>query len=133
MFMLLMLVTFIIAFVVSFIVVKIFSPSLIKILTRIIADEISMAWVKYMQFALYVVGISSGVRIWELKRYITPTMIDGERQMLELTNERWVLEVYGTIIGTIQGMAWVLLIFFVFALLAFVIVKSVETKKSMKS
>ncbi len=133
MFILLMIVTFLIAFFISFLIVRIFSPSINKILTRIINDDISIAWVKYMQFALYVVGISSGVRIWELKRYITPMMRDGEEQILELTSDRWILEVYGTIIGALQGMAWVLLVFFIFALLAFVIVKSVETRKTINS
>lgn len=132
MFITLMAVTFVIAFLVSFLIVRIFSPSLVKILNRIITDEISSAWVKYMQFALYVVGISSGVRIWELKRYITPTIVDGEQQILELTSDRWILEVYGTIIGALQGMAWVLLVFFIFALLAFVIVKSFEARKTLQ-
>ena len=133
MFVSLLIVTFAIAFLVSFVIVKIFAGSLNKILTRIISDEISSAWVKYIQFALYVVGISSGVRIWELRRYIDPQMTDDKVRMLELTSDRWVLEVYGTIIGTLQGMAWVLLIFFIFALVAFVIVRAGETKKAFKS
>jgi hypothetical protein len=39
-----------------------------------------------------------------------------------------VLEIYRTVIGTLQGIAWVLLIFFVVALLAFVIVRIGETR-----
>jgi len=130
MFLSLLLVTFVIAFLVSFIVVRVFSSSINKILNRIIADEIGLAWAKYLKFAIYVVGISSGVRIWELKKYITPEPRTGEAQILELTANRWVLEVYGTVIGTLQGIAWMLLLFFVFALVAFVIVRAVETRKT---
>jgi hypothetical protein len=66
MFLMLLGITFVIALVVSFIVAQIFNKPLASILKRIIADEISSAWLKYLKFAVYVVGISSGVRIYEL-------------------------------------------------------------------
>jgi len=49
--------------------------------------------------------------------------------VLELTQDRWILEVYGTIIGTLQSIAWMLLLFFLFALIAYVIVKGMEAEK----
>jgi len=128
MFITLLIVTFIISFVVSGIVVRIFGKPIDKILRRIIADEISQAWVKYLKFAIYVVGISSGVRIWSLERYITPERFE-RGQIIQLTTERWVLEVYRTIIGSLQGIAWLLLIFFIFALIAFVIVRIFELRR----
>ncbi|NJM17306.1 MAG: hypothetical protein HC836_04215 [Richelia sp. RM2_1_2] len=130
MFITLLLVTFLISFVVSAIVVRMFGKPIDKILRRIIADEISQAWVKYLKFAIYVVGISSGVKIWTLERYITPPQIE-RGQIIQLTTERWVLEVYGTIIGCLQGIAWLLLVFFVFALIAFVIVRIFELRRPM--
>ena len=63
MFLTLLLVTFLISALVSFLVVWLFTRPIGRILTRIIADEISEAWVKYITFGLYVVGISTGVRI----------------------------------------------------------------------
>jgi hypothetical protein len=129
MFLALLLTTFVIAFVVSFIIVRIFSTPINKILNKIISDDISSAWVKYLKFAIYVVGISSGVRIWELKNYITPMKLEDGSAILELTSDRWVLEIYGTIIGTLQGIAWLLLVFFIFALIAYVIVKIFESKR----
>ncbi len=130
MFVTLLIVTFLISFVVSGIVVRMFGKPIDKILRRIIADEISQAWVKYLKFAIYVVGISSGVRIWSLERYITPEQLE-RGQIIELTTERWVLEVYRTIIGSLQGIAWLLLIFFIFALIAFVIVRIFELRRPM--
>jgi len=78
-------------------------------------------------FAIYVVGISGGVRIWDLEKYITPAKTGDA--VLELTSDRWVLEIYRTIIGTLESNAWMLLVFFVFALLAYVIVKGLELRK----
>ncbi len=91
MFITLLIVTFGIAFVVSSIVVLVFARPIDKILVRIIADEISRAWSKYLKFAIYVTGISSGVRIWELEKYITEPRYEGSK-IIELNPERWVLE-----------------------------------------
>ena len=128
MFITLLIVTFAIAFVVASAVVLIFGGPIGKILARIISDEISKAWLKYLKFAIYVTGISSGVRIWELEKYITEPRYEGS-EIVQLTTERWILEVYRTVIGTLQGAAWMLLVFFVFALIAYVIVRAFELKK----
>ncbi len=129
MFITLLIVTFVIAFVVSSIVVLVFGRPVNNILTRIIADKISSAWSRYLKFAIYITGISSGVRIWELEKYITKPRYEGS-EIVRLNAERWVLEVYRTVIGTLQGVAWMLLVFFVFALIAYVIVRAFELKKS---
>ena len=127
MFLTLLLVTFIISISVCFIIVRIFNKSLIGILNRLIEESISDAWLKYLKFAIYVVGISSGVRIWELEKYITPT--DPEKsEIIILNTDRWILEVYRTIIGTLEGIAWLLLVFFILAMIAYVIVRLVELK-----
>jgi len=128
MFVTLLIVTFVIAFVVSAIVANLFRQPIDKILARIIADEISRAWSKYLMFAIYVTGISSGVRIWDLEKYITQPQFEGAK-IVTLTGERWVLEVYRTVISTLQGVAWMLLVFFVFALVAYVIVRAFEFKR----
>ena len=132
MFIMLLVVTFAIAFVVSTIVVLIFAKPINKILARIISDEISKAWSKYLKFAIYVTGISAGVRVWELEKYITEPRFESAK-IVELNAERWVLEVYRTIISTLQGVAWMLLVFFVFALVAYVIVRTFELKKKVSN
>ena len=129
MFITLLIVTFVIAFVVSTIVVLVFGRPVNNILTRIIADKISSAWSRYLKFAIYITGISSGVRIWDLEKYITKPRYEGA-EIVQLNPERWLLEVYRTVIGTLQGVAWMLLVFFVFALIAYVIVRAFELKKS---
>jgi len=128
MFITLLIITFVIALAVSSVVVLIFAGPINAILARIISDQISRAWSKYLKFAIYVTGISSGVRIWDLEKYITEPRFEGSK-IIELNTERWVLELYRTIIGTLQGIAWMLLVFFVFALVAYVIVRAFELKK----
>jgi hypothetical protein len=130
MFITLLIVNFIVAFVVCLIIAKIFQTPISKILQRLIAEDLYLAWSKYIVFAIYVVGISGGVRIWDLEKFITPT---SGNQAITLTQERWILEIYRTIIGTLQSNAWMLLLFFIFALIAFVIVKGLEIRKQPKS
>lgn len=99
------------------------------ILDRIVADAISVAWLRYLNFAILVVGVSAGVRIYALEKYITPLRDDKDATINELTRDRWLLELYRTVIETLQGIAWLLLVFFAFALIAYVIVRSSELKQ----
>jgi hypothetical protein len=43
-----------------------FNDSIYKILNLIVPEAINEAWLKYIKFAIYVVGISGGVRGWDL-------------------------------------------------------------------
>ena len=130
MFYYLMFCTFVLALLVSFAVMKIFSNSINQILARIINDPIHEAWAKYTKFAGMVVGTSSGIRIYDMEKYITPlTYTDNDKKIvIELTQQRWVLEIYRTIIETLQGLAWMMLVFFMVALIAYVIVRWSEIK-----
>ena len=128
MFITLLGVTFLISFTVSGFVVAVFNKPVTQILERILADSISRAWVRYLQFAMIVVGISSGVRVWELEKYLLPAK-STDSAILQLTKERWILEVYRTIIGSLEGLALLLFVFFIFALLAFVVVKIFEMRQ----
>ena len=127
--------TFALALLVSFIVMCLFSNSINAILARIIHDPIHEAWAKYTKFAGMVVGTSSGIRIYDMEKYITPLTYaeNDKRIVIELTQERWVLEIYRTIIETLQGLAWMMLVFFMVALIAYVIVRWSEIKYAAKS
>lgn len=129
MFILLLVVTLLVSLVVSLVVARSFSKPIDTILKRIIADEISVAWLRYLKFAVIVVGVSAGVRIYELEKYITPWRGDKEQRIVQLTNDRWILELYRTVIETLQGIAWMLLVFFGVALIAYVIVRMAELKR----
>lgn len=130
MFYYLMFANFAIAAFVSLVVIGIFSSSITSIVGRIINDPISPSWAKYTKFAGMVVGISSGIRVYDMERYITPLNYnkDHGNQIIQLTSERWFLEIYRTLIETLQGLAWMLLVFFIVSLLAYVVVRFAEIK-----
>ena len=128
MFFTLLLVTFSLAILVSFGVVKMFDKPIEAIFNRIIQEPISHVWQKYIKFAAYVVGISGGVRIYQLERYIAAPQKDTE--VLVLDAQRWTLEVYRTIIETLQSLAWMYLVLFIFVLIAYVIIRGFELKNN---
>jgi hypothetical protein len=122
----LLIVTFLVAVLVSFIVALLFRNSLRTILNRVLSPELSGAWNRYIMFAIYVVGVSGGVRIWEIEKYITPR-VENEVPIV-LNSDRWLLEIYRTVIATLQSTAWMLLVVFAVALIAVVIVRGQEMK-----
>jgi hypothetical protein len=126
MFLSLLLVTFAIALLVSFIVATLFSASIRRILDRIVSADLAGAWHRYLVFALYVVGVSGGVRMYSLEQYINPR--DPKAPALVLNSDRWTLEVYRTVIETLQSTAWMLLFAFVFLLIAFVVARGLELR-----
>ena len=136
MFLLLLFATFAVALGVSFAVMWLFTKPIDNVLRRIIADEISAAWSKYMKFAILVVGVSSGVQLHELERYFSATLGGREVQSAaaaSLSFDRWIFELYSAGIEALQGIAWMLLVFFVFALIAYVIVRIGEGRSESRT
>ena len=122
----LLITTFIVAFAVASIVAFVFNKPIDGILKRVVPADIAYAWVRYLRFAIYVVGLGGGVRVWDFEKYLIQQEPYGA--IVPLTGERWMLEIYATIIGTLQSAAIVLLVFFVFALIAVVIVRIFDTR-----
>jgi hypothetical protein len=81
MFLILLLATFLIAVVTSTLAASLFSRPVKKILDRLVSEELGATWKRYILFAIYVVGVSGGVRVWDLERYLTssPPKPDGYR------------------------------------------------------
>jgi hypothetical protein len=126
MFVQLLSITFLVAAATSTVAALLFSKPVNKILGRLVSEQLAPIWRRYIVFAIYVVGISGGVRVWDVERYINP---DKEGKILTLNSDRWVIEIYKTVIGSLQSVAWMLLIFFLFALLAYVVVRGFELKR----
>ena len=126
MFMTLLATTFVVAVIVTSIVVFVFDKSIKHILTRIVSDDLAYAWTRYLRFAIYVVGIGGGVQVWSLEKYIVQQDPYGE--IVALTSDRWLLELYNTVIGSLQSSAIVLLVFFVFGLIGVVFVRLFESR-----
>lgn len=48
---------------------------------------------------------------------------------LQLSGERWLLELFQAFISTLQSIAWVVLLFFLCAMLAYAIMRAVEFRR----
>ena len=122
----LLIATFIVALAVTSFVALLFAKPIDAILNRVVPGDISRAWARYLRFAIYVFGLGGGVRVWDFEKYLLPRPPTNE--VIPLTSDRWVLEIYQTIIGTLQSTAGILLVFFVAALIAVVIVRFFEER-----
>jgi hypothetical protein len=120
----LLLATLLVALAVSTLAALIFLRPARRILRSILPQELSSAWVRFLVFALYVVGVAGGVRIHQIERYLDPNGAAGTT--LTLNRDRWIIEIYSTGIGALASIAWMLLVFFVFALIAFVVMRALE-------
>ncbi|MGE5541863.1 MAG: hypothetical protein ACM3WT_02380 [Bacillota bacterium] len=129
MFILLLLGSLCISFIVSMMLARTFRKPVSAILGRIIPEDISSAWVAYIVFAMHVAGISNGVRVWDLERYFATGAMPKEAGPIPLTSERIFLECYRTLIGTLQGVSGVLLTFFAVSMIAYVIIRLVESRR----
>jgi hypothetical protein len=131
MFLTLLLVTLLVALATAGVVVALFRRPIRQILDRIIGAELAPAWQRFLLFAIYVVGVSSGVQIWKLEQYIRaePGPSGPGRPPFALNAESMGLEVYRTILQVLQGVAWALLVFFVVALAAFVFLRRGEAQR----
>ena len=127
----LLITTFVVAFAVASIVAAIFSKPIDGILKRVVPAELSYAWTRYLRFAIYVVGIGGGVRVFDFEKYMT--LQEPYKAVVQLTSDRWMLEIYQTVIGTLQSAAMILLVFFVLALIAVVVVRIFETRAAKTS
>ncbi|GGY10059.1 hypothetical protein [Paludibacterium paludis] len=127
MFYVLLLATLFVSLAVSYAVTRFFDKTVKKLLVRLVGDELSGAWSQYLQFAVMVVGVSGGVRLWELEKYVSTK---GESGPMELNGMRWTLEVYRTMIETLQSVAWVMLMFFLCAMIGFVLMRTLEARRA---
>ena len=128
MFVLLLIVTFTLATSASYVIARLFDRPLGGIVARLIPDELAIAWQRYILFSLYLVGVNGGVRIWEFEKYVLPGATVPVP--LVLTADRWALEVYRTLMGTLRSVAVVLFILFVVALVIYLVMRAREMDRA---
>jgi len=122
MFILLLLINFVITLGICFLIITAFDKSISGIIKRIVPEEISTGWITYLKLTIYLVGISGGINIFKLESYL--------KNKSEYSSfESWVLEIYRTIMDTLGSIAWLLLVFFIIALIAYLVTRIFELKK----
>jgi hypothetical protein len=84
----LLIFNFLVALLTCGIIAYFFKKPLDTIFQRLVKEDIYIAWSRYILFAIFVVGISGGVRIWELEKYLNTNEKTGA-YIYTLTAERW--------------------------------------------
>lgn len=89
------------------------------VLRRFVGDPVVRSgFEKYIRFAIVVVGLSSGTRAKALQEYIAAADWNKPALQAALTQEFWTLELYRTVMGTLEGVAGLLLLCIFLALIA---------------
>jgi hypothetical protein len=111
-------------------VILLFRGPISGILSRIVQEPVAAAWRRYLVFALLVVGISSGVNPWRLERYLPGGMRDAPEpvQAFDLNASTWTLEIYGTVMAALRGLAGALLLFFGIGLVVSAVMRASEQR-----
>ena len=115
MFVLLFAVSVILGFGLAFGVSWIFRRMTENILSRHLAENVSHATAKYLQLAIWLVGVSSGARIHMLKDYLNTPAYNAEALQAQMTTGLWSLAMYNTATDCLLGILWLMLVFAFFA------------------
>ena len=113
---------------ITILVVLFFKKYITAILKRLIGESLYQSWEKFIIFALFVVGISSTVNPHRLEKYVLKRNTD--QIITELSADEWFLEIYQTILTVLSSLSFSLMSFFTIALIAFIIVRGLEIKKT---
>ncbi|HXY26097.1 MAG TPA: hypothetical protein VEI73_15680 [Candidatus Acidoferrum sp.] len=119
MFVILFLASFVLALALSLFIAYISRDAIDSILRRFVGDDaVRAGFEKYIRFGIVVVGIMGGTRVRALQEYIASASWNKTALEAALTQEVWVMEMYRTIVGTLEGLVLLLLICI---LLAFIV------------
>ena len=129
MFVVLFLVTFLLAFAISSGVAWAGKEPIEGILHHFFTVNVTAAMSKYLRLAIVLVGVSSGARIRVLEEYIAASAGNKIEMSNALTQEFWVVELYRTSISTLEGILWLLLLFSLVVFAAFWLMRKVRVKQ----
>ena len=123
MFILLLLIDLILAVTISYLVIKIFDKSISGIIKKVVPEDISTGWILFLKLAIYLVGVSGGVNMFKLEEFL------NIRSNQPLSYSYFFLELYRIVFETLKSIAWLLLAFFIVALIAYFVAKTLDIKK----
>ena len=129
MFVVLFLVTFVLAFAISSGVAWAGKEPIEGILHHFFTVNVTTAMSKYLRLAIVLVGVSSGARIRVLEEYIAATPGNKIEMTNALTQEFWVVELYRTTISTLEGILWLLLLFSLIVFGAYWLMRKAKLKQ----
>lgn len=128
MFFALLLVIIAVALATSLASARFFDSAVEKILVRILGEDLTHAWRKYVYFAILASGLSGGVHQWDLEKYLPSSPGKGGAP-LALTPARWAMELFNTLTETLHSIALIMLLFFICSMMAYVVAKTLAFRK----
>jgi hypothetical protein len=99
-----------VAFAASLLAAVLFDRATGAVFVRAFGEEVGRGWRWLVRFAVVVVGVASGVRLYDLQRFAE----EGEAPRLNAAE--WLLEVYRSAIEALESVVWALLLFFLVVL-----------------
>jgi hypothetical protein len=133
MFIVLFLVTFLLAFGISSGVAWAGKEPIEGILHHFFPPNVTLAMSKYLRLAIVLIGVSSGARIRILEEFIAASAANKILMTDALTQEFWVVELYRTSITTLEGILWLLLLFSLIVFMAYRIMRKAKLKQQQPS
>ena len=133
MFIVLFLVTFLLAFAISSGVAWAGKEPIEGILHHFFSLNVTAAMSKYLRLAIVLIGVSSGARIRILEEFISASPANKLQMTDALTQEFWVVELYRTCITTLEGILWLLLLFSLVVLAAYWMMRKSALKEQQTS
>ena len=133
MFIVLFLVTFLLAFAISSGVAWGGKEPIEGILHHFFSLNVTAAMSKYLRLAIVLIGVSSGARIRVLEEFIGASPANKLQMTDALTQEFWVVELYRTCIATLEGILWLLLLFSLVVLAAYWMMRKSALKEQQTS
>jgi hypothetical protein len=119
--------SFVLALALSITVAWISQEAIDGILRRFVGDRaVRAGFEKYIRFAIVIAGISGGTRVRVLQEYLASSDLNKAAMASQLTQEFWALEIYRAVLGTLEGIAVLLLVCIFMALIAPVVVRMLK-------
>lgn len=109
---------------VTFVTIKLFKNTIKNLLSKVIDVDIYDDWAKYINYVMYIIGLSSSFKSNELIKYS-----DNYYQYNLIQFEKLLVIGIGTIINVLQSLAWILFIFYIAILIILVIIKILNNKQ----
>ena len=117
MFLTLLILRLIVSAAVSWLVVRAFRKPIESLLRGVVANDVGTGWSRFMIFAVYVIGLSRGVRVGDLREQIPRGEFMGEWP--EGFSFRYgVYEFSSTAFESLYSIVWFLFYFLLVALIA---------------
>jgi hypothetical protein len=111
MFVLLFVVSVIVACLLALGVSFIFRRMTETVLARYLADSVSRATAKYLQIAILLAGVSGGARIQLLRDYLNTPAYNMDALNAQMKPALWTMAMYNSATDSLLGILWLMILF----------------------